>query len=218
MITRFLIALNVIAFGWELLTLGPGIFSGNVSLEGLAADGALVPVLVTQYHEWWRLISGAFLHGSLLHIGVNMFSLFVLGRFIEMAIGSPKMLAVYALALIGSSLGVAYFSDPNTVTVGASGAIYGLFGALFAIGLRLGKPGMALIRDNIGILAINLVFTFAVPGISKVAHLGGLLVGFLVTLPLYTPPRRILANVVDAQTGMPLESEYQPPNSIDRSA
>ncbi len=96
--------------------------------------------------------NGAFLHGGLLHIGVNMMSLWFLGRFIELALGSWRMFVVYMFSLVVSGLGVVYFSDPMVPTVGASGAIFGLFGALFAIGFKLGKPGMNLVRANIGIL------------------------------------------------------------------
>ena len=113
--------------------------------------------------QWWRIVTGAFLHGGLIHIGVNMLSLWFLGRFIEFASGSWRMLLVYMVSLVASGLSVVYFSDPTMPTVGASGAIFGLFGALFAIGFKLGKPGMELVRANIGILVLNLVITFTIP-------------------------------------------------------
>jgi membrane associated rhomboid family serine protease len=105
--------------------------------------------------------------------------------------------------------------DPYTPTVGASGAIFGLFGALFAIGFKLGPPGMQLIRSNIGILVINLIFTFSIPFISKWGHVGGLCAGFLLTLAIFFPPQPVRATVVDAQSGAELESELQAP---DRSS
>ena len=104
-----------------------------------------------------------------------------------------------------------YFSAPDVPTVGASGAIFGLFGALFAIGLRLGKPGMELVRANIGILVLNLIITFTVPAISWQAHVAGLLAGFALTYAIYSPPRRVAPVVVDANTGRELESEYESP-------
>ena len=76
-------------------------------------------------------------------------------------------------------------------TLGASGAIFGLFGALFAIGFKLGKPGMDLVRSNIGILVINLIITFTVPAISWQAHVAGLVAGFILTFAIYYPPRRV---------------------------
>jgi membrane associated rhomboid family serine protease len=213
MITRLLIVINVLAFVWEFITLGPGILSGNVDLTGLVRDGAIWPIAVSQGHEYWRLVSGAFLHGSILHIGVNMLSLWVLGNFIEAALGHVRMAIVYTVSMIVSSLGVVYFSGPNDVTLGASGAIFGLFGALFAIGFKFGPRGMELVKQNIGILIINLVITFAIPGISKAAHVAGLLSGFALTYLIYFPPRALRARVLDRHTGQEMESELETPYS-----
>jgi len=213
MITRFLIALNVIAYLWEISVAGPGMLSmfGGGNLDAVLLAGALAPIQVTQSHEWWRIVTSAFLHGGLLHIGLNMLSLWVLGRFVETIAGRARMLMIYLTSLVASGLAVVYFSNPQVATLGASGAIFGLFGALFAIGFKLGKPGMQLIRDNIGILALNLVMTFSIPAISKAAHVGGLIAGFLVTYAIFYPPRRIQPVVVDAQTGAELDTEYEAP-------
>lgn len=215
MITRFLIALNVIGYVWEVSVAGPGMLSGvgnSNGIERVLYEGALIPAFVLQDGQWWRILTGAFLHGSLIHIGVNMMSLFFLGRFIEFALGSWRMLLVYMVSLIAAGLGVVYFSPPDASTVGASGAIFGLFGALFAIGLKLGKPGMDLVRANIGILVLNLIITFTVPAISWQAHVAGLLAGFALTYAIYFPPRRVAPVVVDATTGRELESEYETPH------
>jgi membrane associated rhomboid family serine protease len=214
MITRFLIFLNIIGYLWEIKVGGPAMltgFGGGAGMERVLREGALIPVLVLQDGQWWRIISGAFLHGGLLHIGVNMLSLWFLGRFIESALGPWRMLLVYMVSLIASGLGVVYFSDPQIATVGASGAIFGLFGALFAIGFKLGKPGMELVRANIGILALNLIITFTVPAISWQAHVAGLLAGFALTYAIFFPRRRVAPVVVDAQTGRELETEYESP-------
>jgi membrane associated rhomboid family serine protease len=213
-ITRALIALNVIGFLWEIHVAGPGMisFGGGGNMDAVLLGGALIPSAVLQDGQWWRILTGAFLHSGLLHIGVNMMSLWFLGRFIEYAMGSWRMLFVYMISLIASGLGVIFLSAPNVPTLGASGAIFGLFGALFAIGLKLGKPGMQLVRDNVGILVINLIITFTVPAISWQAHVAGLLAGFVVTYAIYYPPRRVQPVVVDARTGAALESEYQSPN------
>ncbi|MGB9652175.1 MAG: rhomboid family intramembrane serine protease [Candidatus Cybelea sp.] len=214
MITRFLILLNVIGYLWEISVGGPGMLSGfgsdNSGMQRVLIDGALIPAAVLQYGQWWRIVTGAFLHSGLIHIGVNMMSLWFLGRFIEYALGSWRMLFVYMVSLVASGLGVVYFSAPNVPTVGASGAIFGLFGALFAIGLRLGRPGMDLVRANIGILVLNLIITFTVPAISWQAHVAGLLAGFVVTYAIYGPPRRVAPVVVDA-AGHELETEYESP-------
>lgn len=214
MITRLLIALNLIGYLWEISVGGPEMLSGfgnGSGMERVLAEGALVPQLVLQDGQWWRILTGAFLHGGLIHIGVNMMSLWFLGRFIEYALGPWRMLLVYMVSLVASGLGVVYFSyNPMVATVGASGAIFGLFGALFAIGFKLGKPGMELVRANIGILVINLIITFTVPAISWQAHVAGLLAGFALTYAIYAPPRRVAPVVVD-NAGRELETEYESP-------
>ena len=221
MITRFLIICNVIGYLWEIKVGGPGMLSGfgtdNAGMQRVLLEGSLIPAFVLQEGQWWRILTGAFLHGGLIHIGVNMMSLWFLGRFIEYALGSWRMLFVYMLSLIASGLGVVYFSAPMTPTVGASGAIFGLFGALFAIGFKLGKPGMELVRANIGILVINLIITFTVPAISWQAHVAGLLAGFVLTYALYYPPRRVAPVVVDATSGRELETEYESPIDPQRA-
>ncbi len=210
-LTIALIVANFAAFAWEYVS---GALSGTAesSTRAMIADGALVPPLVTQNHEWWRIVTAAFLHANVIHIVVNMISLWVLGRFIESIMGSAKMAIVYIASMVISGLAVAYFSAPDSLTVGASGAIFGLFGALFAIGLKLGQPGMQLIRANIGILLINLIFTFTATFVSRWGHVGGLIGGFLITLLIYYPPVPIRTTVVDTNTGAELESEVQAPD------
>lgn len=213
MTTRLLIALNVIAYLWEVSVAGPSMLTGfggsSNGIERVLAEAALIPAAVLQNGQWWRIITGAFLHGGLIHIGVNMLSLWFLGRFIEYALGSWRMFVVYMFSLIASGLGVVFFSNPMVATVGASGAIFGLFGALFAIGFKLGKPGMDLVRANVGILVLNLIITFTVPVISWQAHVAGLLAGFALTYVIYAPPRRVAPVVVDANSGRELETDYQ---------
>jgi len=214
-ITRLLVLANVLAYVWEIVVAGPGMLTGSGNgIDVVLQAGALSPNSVLIYHEYWRIATAAFLHASLLHIGVNMISLWALGRFIEMIAGSPRMALIYFVSLVASGLGVIYLSPPAQAaagTLGASGAIFGLFGALFAIGLKLGPPGMRLVRDNLGILILNLVITFAVPAISWQAHVSGLAVGFLLTLAIYSPPRRVAPEVVDSVTGDHYDTEYQTP-------
>jgi membrane associated rhomboid family serine protease len=215
-VTGVLIGLNVIGFLWEILAGGPGVaMSGSgAGVERVYELGGLSPASVLQGGEWWRIFTSAFLHNGLIHIGVNMISLWSLGRFIEWAAGPVKMATIYFVSLVASGLGVIFLSSAafaNTGTVGASGAIFGLFGALFAIGLKLGKPGMEMVRANIGILVLN-IFISLLPGISWQAHLSGAIAGFALTYAIYKPPRRVAPVVVDAQTGAELETEYQPPS------
>jgi membrane associated rhomboid family serine protease len=209
LITRLLIVLNVLAYVWELYTGAPA------SGEALVRDGALVPLLVTQDHQWWRIISAAFLHAGIWHIGLNMLSLYWLGRFMEVVLGSLRTAFVYFVAMVVSGLTIVYFSPPNEMTLGASGAIFGLFGALFAIGLKFGDRGRDLVRSNIGILVINLLWTFMVPGISWQAHVGGLISGFIVTYLIFYPPRPVMTRAYDASTGAEYESHVEMPHDRD---
>ncbi|HEV3154577.1 MAG TPA: rhomboid family intramembrane serine protease [Candidatus Baltobacteraceae bacterium] len=212
MITRILIALNVLAFLWEIRVGGPGVISGNIPSGTAIDNGLLVPAYVLQQHQYYRIFTAAFLHGSVFHIGLNMLSLYWLGRFIEVALGPVRMLAVYVIAIIASGVSVVLFSPPYAATLGASGAIFGLFGALFAIGLKLGPRGTDLVRSNIGILVLNLAFSFAVPGISWQAHVGGLIVGFLATYLMFWPPKPVYASVVDRGSGVEYQSELETPD------
>jgi len=213
-VTTILVALNAIAYLWEISVAGPSMLSlgGGGNMQRVLEEGSLYPAVVLQDGQWWRIVTGGFLHAGLLHIGVNMISLWSLGRFVEWAVGSTRMLVIYMVSLIASGLGVVFLSAPYVPTVGASGAIFGLFGALFAVGLKLGKPGMDLVKANTGILVLNLIITFAVPSISWQAHVAGLLAGFVLTYAIYFPPRRVVPVVRDQQTGAELETEYQPPN------
>ena len=207
MLTRLLIVANVVAFGWEIATGGAGVLTGTIPRSAGLWAGVVLPIAVTQGHQFYRLITGGFLHGSLIHVAVNMFSLYWLGSFVERVVGSVRFFFVYLASLLASSLAVVHFSQPYQPTLGASGAIFGLFGALFAIGLKHGRPGMELVRANIGILLVNLFITFSIPFISKEAHVGGLLCGFVITLAIYWPVRPIRTYVTDPQTGETLDSQ-----------
>ncbi|GAC1303944.1 MAG: hypothetical protein NVSMB21_03770 [Vulcanimicrobiaceae bacterium] len=206
-VTVILVLVNVVVYAWQVA-------SGTEfeSSRSLVEHGALLGILVTQYGEWWRVVSGGFEHGGLAHIALNMFALFQLGRFVETLLGPGRMLAVYVISLVGGGYAVASFA-PNDVTVGASGAIFGLFGALLGVGVRMGRPGRALISQTLPTLAINLAFTFAVPFISKAGHLGGLASGFAAGLLFYAMRPRVAADVavVDHETGIETEAEYLPP-------
>jgi rhomboid protease GluP len=189
--TRVLIALNVIAYLWCSFT-GASFISGFPDNQSLVDHGALYGPFVAQ-GQWWRIISSGFLHEGLLHIGLNMFALYQVGTLVEYLMGARRMLLVYFIAMIGSGLAVVWFSF-NQPTLGASGAIFGLFGALVAIGLQLGQRGRSLIMQVLPIIGINLVFGFSVPGISNAAHIGGLLSGFVAGLIVFmTVPRQIVA-------------------------
>jgi membrane associated rhomboid family serine protease len=162
-------------------------FTGGFGTQSLFDHGGLVGEYV-MHGEWWRIVTGAFLHGGLMHIAFNMFALYQVGQFVELVIGRTRMLAIYTIAMIGSGIAVTYF-QPNSVTVGASGAIFGLFGALVAIGIRLGPPGRDLIKQTLPIIGINLAIGFSLPNISNAGHIGGLLCGFVAGLILFAMQR-----------------------------
>jgi membrane associated rhomboid family serine protease len=197
-LTIALIVANVLGFVYQVSRVGTALIGGGGSLDRMVRAGALVPAMVTGQGQYWRIVTSGFLHGSVIHLAVNMYSLWVLGRFIEVIAGARRMAAIYAVSLVAAGLALVWLSDPFEVAVGASGAIFGLFGALFAIGLRLGRPGMNLVRANLGILVLNLIFSFMVPGIAGWAHVGGLIAGFLVTLVIFSPPPVVAAPPMQA--------------------
>jgi membrane associated rhomboid family serine protease len=152
----------------------------NFALQGVAvADG-----------EWYRLLTGGFLHAGLFHLGFNMFALYILGRLLEPAIGTPRFLALYFASLFAGAFGALLLSDPVAQTVGASGAIFGLFGAAFVI--ARGR-GLDTVASELGfLLLINLALTFGIAGISIGGHLGGLVGGLLCALTIVAGERGML--------------------------
>ncbi len=138
---------------------------------------------------YWQLVTSMFLHVQLWHIIGNMLALYVLGPQIEAALGRTRFLALYFVSGLAGSAVVYWFSNEYGVTLGASGAIFGLFGALAVIIVKVGGD----LRSIAGLLLINILITVAVPNISWQGHLGGFLGGVLVTGALvYAPvgPRR----------------------------
>ena len=124
--------------------------------------------------EWYRLLTSGFLHASLFHIGGNMLLLYFLGRILEPAIGTVRFLLIYFVALFAGSLG-ALIATPDGISIGASGAVFGILAATFVIARGRGVDALA---SSVGILILlNLAFSFGVPGISVGAHLGGLAAG-----------------------------------------
>ena len=124
-------------------------------------------------NEWYRLFTVALTHGGFLHLGFNMYSLMVLGNPLEAAYGKQKFLIVFFFSLLTGSLTSAYFASIYSASVGASGAIFGLFGALAIVGKRIGAD----IRSIVVIIGINFAFGFALGGVDWRAHLGGLIGG-----------------------------------------
>jgi membrane associated rhomboid family serine protease len=182
--TYALIAINVIAFIAEIGSGGSlGTFSGGGSVY---LDGSLFGPAVAD-GEWYRIVTAGFLHAGVLHIALNMFVLYILGRLLEPAIGTPRFLAVYSVSLLAGSFG-ALLLTPDSHTVGASGAVFGLMSAAFIIARHRGVEQLA---TQIGFyIIINIFFTFGVGGISVGGHFGGLIAGALCGLLIVFAERR----------------------------
>lgn len=125
----------------------------------------------------WQFITSAFMHVEPQHIALNMISLWFLGPMVEHLLGRARFIAVYAVSLITGSIAVALLSNAHTPTLGASGAIFGLLGAL----LILSRRSPQMFQQMMMWLVINLVFTFVAPGISWQGHIGGLIGGAAIT-------------------------------------
>ena len=180
--TIVLIAINVVVY---LIEVAGG--SGGFSVTALRVYdmGGLFGPAVAE-GDWWRLVSSGFVHVSLIHIGFNMLLLFFLGRLLEPALGTVRFVFLYFASLLAGSLGVMLL-DPNVVSAGASGAIFGLAGAAFVIARGRGIDALAA---EIGFLiVINLVFTLGVSGISVGAHVGGLIGGTICALVILAGER-----------------------------
>jgi membrane associated rhomboid family serine protease len=183
-VTWGLIAINVAVF---LVEIGSG--SGGLSGSGTVVDNFSVFGPKIADGEWYRLLTGAFLHAGILHIAFNMYALYILGTLLEPALGAVRFAAMYFASLFAGSLGVILLS-PDTHAVGASGAIFGLFAAAFVIarGRRL-----EAIAAQLGVLLlINLALTFGIPHIAIGAHLFGAAGGALCGLLILAGDREVL--------------------------
>jgi membrane associated rhomboid family serine protease len=170
--TMTLIAINAAAFVVEVASGGPGssIFTVGGTFVG---KGVLYgPALANG--DWWRLITSGFLHAGLLHIAFNMYALYFLGLLVEPAIGTVRLVVLYFVSLLAGSAGVILLT-PNSPSLGASGAIFGLMSAAYLIARHRRIHHLA--QQILGLGVINLLITFGVPRISIGAHLGGLLGG-----------------------------------------
>lgn len=163
---------------------GPVVFSPGGELQGVAAG------------QYYRLITAAFLHAGVLHIALNMFALAQLGPMLESALGRVRFLTLYLLSALGGSTLSFLVSDQGTVGVGASGAIFGLFGAFYVVARRTG----AETRSILTLLVINLVITFTVPIIDWRAHVGGLVTGAIIAAAFAYAPKGERRTAIQAGT------------------
>lgn len=173
-ITLMLVAINVVLFLGETATGTPLGGVGSGGLGTLFTDGALFGPSITEAHQYYRLLTAGFLHDGFLHILFNMWFLYFMGRILEPVVGKLNFAVIYLTALLAGSFGALLF-EPQSPTVGASGACFGILGALIVISYY---RGISIWQSGLGLtLVINIVFSLSVPGISIGGHLGGVVAG-----------------------------------------
>jgi membrane associated rhomboid family serine protease len=179
-LTYVLIGINVLVFLGSLMS-GATATGGSIGGSSVISDGGLRGPAIAD-GEWYRLVTAGFLHAGFFHLFFNMFALYILGSLLEPAIGRLRFALIYFVSLLAGSFG-ALLLEPDALTVGASGAIFGLLGAAFIVARN---RGMNIMESGLGTwLVLNLVITFAIPGISIGGHIGGLLGGGLAALVLF---------------------------------
>lgn len=168
--TAVLVGINVLVF---IVEMSQGIGVRGIGGSSIIRDGAVAGPPVAD-GEWWRLLTAGFIHAGIGHIAFNMLALWWLGGALESYIGTGRMLGIYFSAVLWGSAGAIILS-PNSLTVGASGGVFGLMAAMLIIERQ---RGVALLGSSIGaVLLLNLAITFFLPGISIGGHLGGLVGG-----------------------------------------
>lgn len=174
--TIVLVALNVLVY---LVTVSQG---GGLNAPGgeVFQRGALVGVFVAD-GGWYRLLSAMFLHASLMHLAFNMLALWWLGSIVEQAVGTLRYLLLYFVSGLAGSAGALIEADPAVATVGASGAVYGILGALVVLEWR--HTG-TIMGPALTLIVLNLAITFTIPNISRGGHIGGLIGGVLAAFAL----------------------------------
>ena len=173
-VTKALVAMNVVAFLWSSAQSGSiSRLSGQV-LQDFGLFGGKGFGIGVANGEAYRIITSGFLHSGLIHIGFNMYALWILGPQLERLLDRHRFVVLYVTSLVGGAAGVMLLS-PDAFTVGASGAVFGLFGAVAVIQRA---AGVSIWSSGIGqVLALNLLLTFAIPRVSVGGHVGGLLAG-----------------------------------------
>ncbi|WP_209885300.1 rhomboid family intramembrane serine protease [Nocardia goodfellowii] len=190
-VTYALIAVNVALFA--ITALQSRNLIDNYANSSLMDRWVLVPGLVS-YGQWERVVGSGFLHFGPIHLALNMFALWIVGRSLEPVLGRLRYIAIYAVALLAGSAACMVFQAPNSVSAGASCAVYGLFGAITVLLIRVKQnPNQMFI-----LIGINVFISFSLPGLSLAGHLGGLLGGTLATLGVLFLPEWLGAKSQEA--------------------
>ena len=161
------------------------IFVLSLLLGSFALSFGMIPIAIAQ-GEWWRLLTSTLLHGSILHLLFNMYALYWLGPQLERSLGHVRFAALYILSALGGSVASYWFSDLRTVSVGASGAIFGLITATIVIGREMRTD----VSQLIVLLGLNVVIGFLQSGIDWRAHFGGAITGAAIAF-IYTKGNRL---------------------------
>ena len=192
-ITYTIIAINVIVYIFSAF------FSKDIvdmDMQTLVNMGALYGPLTVLKGEWWRLFTAMFLHGGMTHILMNMFSLYLIGRSVEIYFDTKSYLTIYLFSGLLGGLASLYM-HPNSVGIGASGAIFGVFGALAGFFLahrdKIAAHSKAFMKDFAVVLGINLVLGLSIPSIDVSAHIGGLIIGLIGGYVISKSPKLIWA-------------------------
>lgn len=166
----------------------------DMDMQILVDMGALFGPYTVLKGEWWRLLTAMFLHGGMTHILMNMLSLYIVGRGAEMYFDTKSYLSIYFFSGIIGGL-VSLYMHPVSVGVGASGAIFGVFGALAGFFLahrdKIASHSKAFMKDFGIIIVINIVIGLSIPSIDVSAHIGGLIIGFIGGFVLSKDPKWI---------------------------
>jgi membrane associated rhomboid family serine protease len=183
-ITRALIAINVAIYlltaaqGRGLNSPGGAVLNKFILIGSNAQLGPFAPGDLAHDHQWWRLVTAMFLHASIIHIGFNMFALYVIGTPVEQYLGKVRYLGLYFVSGLAGSAG-ALLQAPFTPELGASGAIFGILGAMLIIEWQITGR---LAGNAMTWIVINLALSFTISNISWGGHVGGLIGGILITL------------------------------------
>lgn len=185
-VTQALIATNVAIHGLGFLGIGTN--------SGFVREFGMLPAAVAYNGEWWRMFTAAFVHAGALHLAMNMIMLWVMGRGVEQVLGRGRFVLLYVLSIFGGGVASYLVNDPLTFGVGASGAIFGLFAAVFMFGREYGRN-----NQEIGfVIGLNLLLGFVIPGVDWLAHAGGLVTGAVVSWALLPRRRRPVDVIVVA--------------------